>query len=146
RSAEIVWRAHPRPRTVALGSGLRNSPAASPRRWLRQSKPFQRLHRRERNQLIEGFASEYLVDAFAMIGHGRRDQQGIRRGVQLKMLLRMRQGVVGYERSNVRKLGRFRSQKFLARRSIKKEVANGNRSSERQPGLFDAEYFAAVNF
>src|SRR5208282_1168306 len=145
--AKIVWRGHSCPRTVALGGGLVNRyAAASPRRRLRQSEAFQRLHRRERNQLVESFASEHLIDALAMIGHGRRDQQGVCRRVQLEMLLWMRQGVVGYQRRDMRELGRFRPQKFLARRSIEKQVANRDRGAQRQPGLLDAQYLAAVNF
>ena len=52
---------------------------------------------------------EDLVHTLAMTGHGRGHQQGIGRRVQLEMLLRMRQRVVGYERNDVREFGRFRS-------------------------------------
>ena len=81
-----------------------------------------------------------------MIGHWRRHQQGIRRRVQFEMLLRMRQRIVGYQRSDVGQLSRLRSQKLLARRRIKEEIANRDRSSERQPRLFHADDLAAVNF
>ncbi len=40
----------------------------------------------------------------------------------------------------------FRSQKLLARRRIEEEIANRDRSSQRQPRLFDADDLAAVDF
>ena len=125
--AEIVWRGRPRPRNLILGvsggkaarsacSGLAGGGArasrvcsAPPRRRLRQSDAFQGLHCRQRNQLVEGLASKNLVHTLAVTGHGRGYQQGIGRRVQLEMLLRMRQRVVGYERNDVGEFGRFRS-------------------------------------
>src|SRR5260370_11002026 len=76
----------------------------------------------------------------------RRHQQRIRRRVQLEMLLGMRQCIVGYERSDMRQLGRFRSQELLARWRIKEEIANRDRRSHRQPGLFDTDNLAPVTF
>ena len=127
--AEIVSRGappancHPRPQRIRIAR-------VAPPRWrLRQTDTLQGLHRRERNQLVERLASKHLVYALAMTSHGRRDQQRIRRRVQFEMLLRMRQRIVRYQRCDVRKLGRLRSQKFLARRRIKEKIANRDRSS-----------------
>ena len=112
--AEIVWRGHscPRVRSELTGgppsadfedevSWTRVSAPTSPRWRLRQTDTLQRLHCRERNQLIKGLASKYLVHALAMAGYGRRHQQRIRRRVQLEMLFRMRQRIVGYERRDM---------------------------------------------
>src|SRR5260370_37486555 len=69
----------------------------------------------------------------------RRHQQRIRRRVQLEMLLGMRQCMVGYERSDMRQLGRFRSQELLARWRIKEGLAKRDRRSHRQPDVFDTD-------
>jgi hypothetical protein len=92
--------------SVDVSRSLRSPP---PRRRLRQADAFQWLHRRQRNQLVQGLAPKHLVHALAMTGHGRRHQQRIRRRVQFEMLLRMRQRVVGYQRCDVREFGRLRS-------------------------------------
>ena len=147
--AEIVGRGLSRLRNVIFRlSGLadRSLRSTPPRRRLRQADTLQWLQRRQRDQLVEDLASENLVHALAMTGHGRRHQQGIGRRVQLEMHLRMRQRIVGYERCDVRQFGRFRSQKLLARWRIEEEIANRDRSSKRQARFFDADYFAAVDF
>ena len=79
---------------------------------------LERLQRRDRDQLIQRFFAEDLVDALAVSGDRRRDQHGVGRGVQLEMLLGMRQGVVRDQRRDVRKLGGLGFQKFLARRGV----------------------------
>src|SRR6266849_6195653 len=136
-----------RGRRFAGGGARATRVSGTPPRWrLRQADTLQRLHRREWDQLIKCLASKHLVHALAMTGYWRRHEQGIRRRVQLEVLLRMRQRVVGYERSDVGQLGRFRSQKFLARRSIKEEIANRDRSSQREARFFHADDLAAVNF
>src|SRR5208337_4591840 len=87
--AEIVWRGRHRPRSLIreVGGFVKGSlRAAPPRRWLRQADALQRLHRRQRNQLVEGLAPKHLVHALAMTGHGRGHQQRVRRRVQLEML------------------------------------------------------------
>src|ERR1035441_454144 len=81
-----------------------------------------------------------------MVGYGGRDQQSVRRGMQFKMFVRMGQGVVGYEGRDVRKFRRLGAQKFFARGSIKKEIANRDRGAERQARLFYANDLAAVDF
>ena len=109
--AEIVWRGHPRPRSLIRKAGgftsgvLRGPP---PRRRLRQADTLQWLHCRQRNQLVQGLASKNLVHTFAMTGYRRRHQQRIRCRVQLEVFFRMRQRVVGYERSDVGQFGRLR--------------------------------------
>ena len=118
---------------------------APPRRRLRQSHALQRLPRRHGNQLIQRFFAEDLIHALAVSRHRRRHQHGIRRRVQLKMLLRMRQRILRDQRRDVRQLGRLRLQKFLARRSIKKKIAHRNRSSQRQPRFFHARNLPAVD-
>src|SRR5271168_4652152 len=145
---EIVWRGRPRQRSPILdvaGSWLRLR-SATPWRRLRQADALQRLHGRERNQLVEGFASKNLIHALTMTGHGWRDQQGVGRRVQLKMLVGMGQCVVRYQGRDVGEFRRFRLQKFLARRNVEKQIANCDRSSKRQPRFFDADDLAAVDF
>src|SRR5271166_3831958 len=65
--------------------------------------------------------------------------------MQFEMLVRMRQRVMRDQRSDMRKLGRLRPQKLLARGRIKEKVANRNRSSQRQPRFFHANELAAVD-
>src|SRR5713101_9993509 len=80
-----------RGRRFAGGGARATRVSGTPPRWrLRQADTLQRLHRREWNQLVKGLASKHLVHALAMTGHGWRYQQGIRRRVQLEVLLRMR--------------------------------------------------------
>src|SRR6476620_5364663 len=50
------------------------------------------------------------------------------------------------QRGNVRELTAFRLQKFLPRRSVEEEIANGDRGSSRQACLFHFEDLAAVDF
>src|SRR5213080_4364044 len=117
-----------------------------PPRWgLRQADSFKRLQRGDGNQLIQNLFSEDLVNALAAIGHRRRNQNCIGGRVQLEMLIGMRQGVVGNERGDVGKFGRFSFQEFLSRRGVKKEIAHRDRSAFGQTSLFDAENLAAVN-
>ena len=63
--------------------------SAPPRRRLRQSHALERLPSRDRNQLIKRLFAENLIDALAVPAYRRRDQHGVRRRVQLEMLLRM---------------------------------------------------------
>ena len=104
--AKIVWSGRPRPRSITFAvCGCINCNWLAPPRWrLRQSDPLQRLRRRERNQLIQHLASKNLVNALPMISHRRRDQQGICRRMQFKMLLRMRQRIMCDQRRNMRQL------------------------------------------
>ena len=51
-----------------------------------------------------------------------------------------------YQRRDMRQFGRFRSQKFLARRRIEKEIADRDRRPEWQPRFFDADHLAAIDF
>ena len=79
--SEILWRGRPRPRNLIRGiDRFINSRfgGASPGWRLRQTDTLQRLHSRERNQLVQSLAPKYLVDALAMTRYGRCDQQGIR--------------------------------------------------------------------
>ena len=105
----------------------------------------QRQFRRDGNQLIENVLTKNLIDAVAVACDRRRYQHGIRSRVQFKVLLRMRQRVVGDQRRDMRQLRRFGFQEFFSGRSIKEEVANGDRSSCRKPRFIDAKYFAARN-
>src|SRR5438552_6158100 len=117
-----------------------------PPRWgLRQADSFKRLQGGDGNQLIQNLFSEDLVNALAAIGHRRRNQTCIGGRVQLEMLIGMRKGVVGNERGDVGKFGRFSFQEFLSRRGVKKEIAHRDRSAFGQTSLFDAENLAAVN-
>src|ERR1700685_827185 len=50
---------------------------AAPRRGLGQADTFEGLNRGERNQLVEGFLAEDLMDALAVSRHGRGYQHGI---------------------------------------------------------------------
>ena len=50
------------------------------------------------------------------------------------------------QRRDVRKLGGLRFQEFLPRWRIEKQVADGDRGSRRQPGFFDFEDLAAIDF
>src|SRR5437899_6652330 len=118
----------------------------SPPRWgLRQADSFKRLQGGDGNQLIQNLFSEDLVNALAAIGHRRRNQNCIGGRVQLEMLIGMRQGVMGDERSDVGKFGRFGFEKFLPRRRIKEKIAHRNRSAFGQASFFDAQNLAAVN-
>src|SRR5438552_8246608 len=117
-----------------------------PPRWgLRQADSFKRLQGGDGNQLIQNLFSEDLVNALAAIGHRRRNQNCIGGRVQLEMLIGMRQGVMGDERSDVGKFGRFGFEKFLPRRRIKEKIAHRNRSAFGQASFFDAQNLAAVN-
>src|SRR5580658_9624422 len=65
--------------------------------------------------------------------------------MQLEMLLRMCESIMRYQRRYMGQLGGFRFEKLLTRRRIEEKIANGYGSPQRQSGLFDADYFAAVN-
>src|SRR6266571_1143906 len=118
----------------------------SPPRWrLRQANSLERLQRSNRDQLIENLFSKDLINALPAIGNRRRNQNCIGGRVQLEMLIGMRQGVVGNERGDVGKFGRFSFQEFLSRRGVKKEIAHRDRSAFGQTSLFDAENLAAIN-
>ena len=58
----------------------------------------------------------------------------------------MRQRVVRDQRSDVRQLGGFGLQEFAARRDVEEQIAHADRSSQRQPGLFDRQDLASGNF
>src|SRR5208283_4999251 len=73
-----------KPKLAGLGLGGLFHRIAPPRRRLRQACALQRLHGGERDQLIERLPPEDLIDAFAMIGYRRGNQQRIGRGVQLE--------------------------------------------------------------
>src|SRR5271165_1701871 len=98
--AKILGRGHARRRSLTRVGGRLSCCRgdASPRWRLWQANALQWLQGRERNQLIQNLLSKYLVDALAVAGYWWRHQQGIGRRVQLKMLFRMRQRIVGYER------------------------------------------------
>ena len=87
--------------------------------------------------------SEDLVETFRMRCHWRSCEQVVRRRMQLKVLVRMSKRVVGYERGDVRELGRFRSQKLFARGNVEEEIANGNRRPWRHSCVFNLEQFAS---
>ena len=99
---------------------------AAPGRRLRQADAFQRLQRGDGNQLVENFLAENLVHALAVSRDRRRHQHGVGGGVQLEMLVGMRQRVVRHQRCDVRQLGGFGFQKFLARRNIEEKIADGD--------------------
>ena len=62
----------------------------------------------DRNQLVQNFFAENLVNALAVARDRRRHQHGVGRRVQFEMLVGMGQRVVRDQRRDVRKLGRFR--------------------------------------
>src|SRR4051794_17009153 len=95
------------------------------------------------NELIERVAPKDLVKPLGMLRHWRRSQHVERRRVQLEVLIRMRQCVVGHERGNVRELSRFRSQELLSCRNVEEEIANADRGADRYAGLFHFEQLAA---
>ena len=119
---------------------------AAPGRRLRQADAFERLHRGYRDQLVENFFAEDLVDALAVARNRRGDQHGVRGRVQFEMLVGMSQGVVRHQRCDVRKFGGFSLEKFLSRRDIKEEVADRDRRPGRQACFFHFEDLAAVDF
>src|SRR5439155_15967060 len=99
-------------RVFAAGAGIMRSARLtlllfSPPRWrLRQANSLERLQGGDGNQLIENLFSKDLINALPAIGHRRRNQNCIGGRVQLEMLIGMRQGIVGDERSDVGKFGR----------------------------------------
>ena len=118
---------------------------APPGRRLRQSHVRQRKFGGNGEQLIEYFFSEDLIDAFAVSGDGRGDENGISRGMQLKMFIGMRESVMCDQGGDVRKFGGFRLQEFLACRGIKEEIANRDGCSGGKPNFFHAKNLSAIN-
>ena len=118
---------------------------APPGRRLRQPHTFQRLHRGQRNQLLERFLSKNLVHALPMSSHRWGDQQCIGRRMQLEMFFRMRQSIMRHQRRDVRQFGRFRLQKFLPCRRVKEKITHRNRSPQRQPSFFHADHLPAID-
>jgi len=104
------------------------------------------LYRRDRNQLVENFSAEDLVHALAVSRYRRGHQHGVGGRVQLEVLIRMGQSVVGHERCDMRELGGFRLEKFFARRNIKEEIADLDGRPHRQARLFHFENLSAVDF
>ena len=127
------------------GRPRHSSSLAAPGRRLRQADAFQRLHRGNGNQLVEDFLAENLVHALAVSRNRRRHQHGVGGGMQFEMLVGMGQRVVRHQRCDMRKLGGFRFEKFLARRNIEEEIADRDRCSGRQAGFFHFENLAAVD-
>ena len=113
---------------------------------MRQSDALQRLHGGNGNQLVENFLAENLVHALAVARDRRRHQHGVSGGVQFEMLAGMGQRIMGYKRCDMRKLGGFGFQKFLARRNIEEQITDRDGSSRRQSSFFHLENLAAVDF
>src|SRR5664280_448570 len=116
---------------------------APPRRRLRQSHARQRQQRAQRNQLIERLLAKHLVDTLRVAGHGRGDQHGVGRGVQLPVHLGMGQGVVRYQRCDVRQFGGFSLQEFSARGNVEEQIADRDARAQRQARLLDGQQLAA---
>ena len=119
---------------------------ASPWRRLWKANVSERQFRSDGNELLQNILAEDLINALTAAGDWRRDQYGVRRRVQFKMLIRMRQCIVRDQRRNMRKLGGLRLQKLFARRNIKEEIADGNGSPRGKAGLFHAKNLASGNF
>src|SRR5215467_619730 len=98
-----------------------------PWRRLRQADSLQLDLGCSRNQLIECVPAEDLVNAIRVLCDWRRDQNRIRRRVQLKVLVWMSKRVMSYEGCDMRQLCRLRLQEFSSRWSVEEEVSNGNR-------------------
>ena len=96
--------------------------------------------------MVKGVAAEDLVEALARVGHGGRSDEGLRGGVELKVLAGMRESVVGDERGHVAELGLLRTHELAAGGSVEEEVADSDRGALRQAGVFDAEEIAAGDF
>jgi len=75
--------------------------------------------------LGQGLLAKNLVDSLGCAGDRWRGDDGMRSRKQLKVLVRVGEGVVGYERRNVAMLGLFGAEKFAAGRSIEEEIGDG---------------------
>ena len=119
---------------------------APPGRRLGQADAFEGLHRGDRDQLVEGFFAEDLIDALAVSRDRRGYQHGVGGGMQFEMLFGMGESVVGDQRRDVGEFGGFGFEEFLASRGIEEEIADGDGGALGEAGFFDPRDFAAVDF
>ena len=99
----------------------------TPGRGLRESNAFEGQQGRDGKKLLKNIFSKNLVETLAMSSDRSGDEQSIGRGVQLKMLIGMSQGVMCHQRCDMREFRRFCLEKFLSRRRIEEKIAHSDR-------------------
>src|SRR6266496_1479314 len=100
---------------------------APPGRRLRKPHMRQRQLGSDRNKLVQYILSENLIHALAASRDRRRYQDGVSRGMEFEMPVRMRQRIMRDQGCDMGELRRFGFQELLACWGIEEKIANSNR-------------------